>query len=106
MKHIPWTHEELQAAIPKLEKGLDQIVAEEAEQGNEVKPLPAMTFEECREYFDRIMDIASERPLTKSECFIHGQLLCCFEMAVRAEMLGKKGRYFVFSQESIEQMLK
>jgi hypothetical protein len=34
-----------------------------------------------------------------------GQLLACFEQAIRAEMLGKKGRYFVMSEDQINGMM-
>ena len=99
---LPYTHEELQALIPQLKKKLDAIVAE---QPHEVRPLPPMSVEEAKDYFYRLMDIAAERPLTQAECFVHGQLLSCFKMAVRAEMLGKKGRYFVFGEDEIKNFM-
>ena len=102
-KHLPWTHEQIQALLPKLEKSLKET---EASQEEEVRGLPAMTKEEAKDYIFRIMDYAAERPLTQREIFIHGQLLCCFEMAVMAETLGKKGRYFVVSEEHINKLMQ
>lgn len=99
---IPYTREELQSLIPQLKKKMDDIAAE---QPHEVRPLPTMNIEECKDYFFRLMDIAAERPLTQAECFIHGQLLSCFQMAVKAEMLGKKGRYFVFGEDEIKNLM-
>lgn len=88
--------------IPKLEKSIEDIAAG---QPHEVRGLPPMTVEECENYFYGLMDLAAERPLTEAECFIHGQLMCCYRMAIKAEMLGKKGRYFVFSEEDIRNKL-
>lgn len=33
-----------------------------------------------------------------------GQAVSCFEQAVRAEMLGKRGRYFMISEDDIEKL--
>lgn len=93
MKRVPWTREELQTLIPKLEK---QLAEAEAEHEEEIKPLPLLNKEECLDYFYRLMDIAAERPLTKRECFMHGQLLAVFEQQVMAQILCKNpGRYYV-----------
>ena len=35
-----------------------------------------------------------------------GQLLAVFQYAVRAETLGRKGRYFVLSEEDINRMMQ
>ncbi len=102
MNKIPLTHEELQRLIPRLEKSIEDIVAE---QPHEVRGLPPMTVEECESYFYGLTDIAAQRPLTQAECFMHGQLMCCYRMAIQAEMLGKKGRYFVFSEDEIRKKL-
>jgi len=99
--NIPWTREELQALIPKLKQEMADI---EAEEPHEIRPLPPMTREEVMDYFYSLMDIAATRPLTSAECFIHGQLLCNYQHAVRAELLGKKGRYFVVSEDEIEKL--
>lgn len=103
MDRIPWTHEELQGLIPKLDKKLSEV---EAEQEEEIKPLPPMTTTECLDFFWRFMDIAAERPLTQRECFIHGQLLAIYQQAVLAESMGKKGRYYVIPEESIAKLVK
>ncbi len=99
----PWTHEELRQLIPKLKEKLDEMAAQET---HEVRPMPPMTADEVREHMNALLDVATTRPLTTQECFMHGQLQCCFEMAIRAEMLGKKGRYFVIPVEKIDALLK
>lgn len=96
----PWTHEELQALLPKLEK---KLVTEEIENPG-IRGLPPMTVEESKNYFFKLIDIAKERPITFSESLIFGQLLSVFQQAVRAEMLGKKGRFFVISEDEINQI--
>lgn len=93
-----WTQAELDVLIPKVEQ---RLAAMEEEWGQEVRGLGPMTPGECLDYLNRLLDHAVERPLTHQECFLHGQLMACYEMAVRAEMLGKKGRYFVVSEEQI-----
>jgi hypothetical protein len=97
-KRISWTLQELEQLLPKLDKELSKIEAVEEE---EVKPLLFMDKQECMDYFFRLMNIAAIRPLTSRECFIHGQLLCVFEMSVMAEALGKKGHYFVIHEDEI-----
>lgn len=102
-KRVPWTRQELDALLPKIEK---RIAEAEAEQEEQVKPLPPLTVAECLEYFNRFMDIAAERPLTSRECFTHGQLLSQFQQATQAEMLGKKGRYYVINEANIVELLE
>lgn len=104
-ERIPWTHEELQAMLPKVEAQLEQAEAEAKEEGAILKPLPPMTVEECKEYFWRLMDSAAERPLTLDECGLHGQLLAQYEQAVMARFLGKKGRYYVISEDNVLEMM-
>lgn len=101
-KRVPWTHEELQVLIPKLEAKLKAV---EDEEGGDVKPVPPLTKDECLDYFWRLMDSAAVRPLNKQEIFIHGQLLAQFEQAILAERLGKKGRYYVIPEDKIMGML-
>lgn len=102
MKRVAWTREELQALIPVVEKRLE---AAEAEQAEEVRGLPPMTPDECLEYFWRLMDAAAVRPLSQRECFLHGQLLSNFRMAVFAEARGYKGRFYVIQEEQIAGLL-
>jgi hypothetical protein len=98
----PWTQEQLQELLPKLKA---EIAREEAQDPN-IRPLPPMTVDECKDFFYRLNDIASTRPLTGDECCIMGQLLAVFQYAVRAETLGRKGRYFVLSEEDINRMMQ
>lgn len=105
MSHrIPWTREQLNEMIPKL----DALLAEaEASQEEEVKPMPPMTYDECFDFLLRLMDAAGERPLTQRECFMHGQLLAVFEQQVIAKTLGfKQGRYYVIPEEKLNELLK
>lgn len=98
-----WTFEEIEAFIPKLKQELEET---EAEFEGKVKGFPPMTKEEAKDYLLRLGNLAEERPLTKEEAFAHGQLLCVYEQSIRAEMLGKKGRYFCISEEQIKNMVK
>lgn len=101
----PWTHDELQKLIPQLEA---ELKAEEDECDFELKPLPKLSQQECLDYFNRLMDTASERPLTNQECGLHGQLLCVFRQTVMAEMLGqgKDKRFMVVSEDDVARILK
>ncbi len=94
-----WTHEELEALIPIIDQKL-KIIEED------FKPLPPLTKEECLEYFTRFYNIANTRALALHETFLMGQLLSCFEHAIKAEMLGKKGRYIVMSEDEINERMK
>jgi len=102
MDRVPWTHEQLQALIPKVEADLKRV---EDEEGGDVKPVPPLTKDECLEYFWRLMDSAAQRALTKQEIFIHGQLLAQYEQSILAERLGKKGRYYVIPEDQIMGLL-
>jgi|SRR5581483_2922087 len=97
----PYTHEELQSLVPKIKEELEQLEAEEGP----VKPIPPLAKEECIDYLFRIISAASDRPLTRSECFLFGQVLAQFEQSVIAETLGKKGRYYVLPEEVINKRL-
>lgn len=97
----PWTREELNELIVNIEKAADKIEDEEAEFGNDIKPVPPLTKQEALDYLNSIIDIGSNRILTRQECFIHGQLLAQFEQSIIAEHLGKKGRYYVIPEEKV-----
>jgi hypothetical protein len=96
-ERVAWTFAELDEVLPRLRAHLDAV---EANQEEHVQPLPAMTVAECREYLNRVIDCASERVLSQRECFVFGMLLANYQMAVTAEVLGKKGRYYVISEEN------
>jgi hypothetical protein len=110
MDRVPWTFDDLEYLIPKLEKDLDDAEEEQKKEQlpgqEEVKPLPPMTEGECIEYFNRLLDAAGTRALTARECFLHGQLLAQFKQASIAAALGKKGRFYVISENDIAQMLQ
>ena len=99
---FPLTQDEVEALIPKLEADLAEIEAEQ----EDARPLPAMTLSESQDRLLRLIGAATTRPLTGSEQFIAGQLLACYRMAVQAEMLGKKGRYFVIGEDDIAEFIK
>lgn len=80
--------------------------ATEAAAEQEVRPLSPMTVDEALDYLVRLIELASGRPLSERESILHGQLLACYEMAIRAEMLGKKGRYYVLSEDKIKAMME
>ena len=102
---IPWTLEELQAALPAVEDSLDTAEAVCREAGFEPRPLPVLSTEECLEFFGRILDSACGSPLSPASRFLFEQLLATYRMAVLAEALGKKGRYYVFSEEDLRRHL-
>lgn len=95
---LPFTRDELNVLIPKLDQHLQDM--EDAEPFD-VQPIGCLTLEECHEYFGRLLDAAAVGPLSRQQCFLHGQLLCVFKNACRAEMLKKPGRYFVVSEEDL-----
>jgi hypothetical protein len=99
---LPWTREQIDELIPKVKQNL----AEQEANDPELRPLPPMTVEECKEYFFCLVDIASTRALNENEAGILGQLLSVFQFAVRAETLGKKGRFFVISEDDISKMIQ
>ena len=104
-KRIPWTRDQLDELIPEIQQELDDI---EKDFEEEVNPIPPLTADEAAEYIMRLLGAAKERLLTDHECFLHGQLLSVFKMAIQAETLGHKkagGRYFVVSEEEISKLL-
>lgn len=76
------------------------MAATEAEYSN-ARPIPALSEDESREQIDALLDIAAERALTNDECFLFGQLLAQYRMSIEARMLGRKGRYYVLSEEDV-----
>jgi len=99
-KLTPYTIEDLRRLLPRLKDQVQQMATPDA------RPLPKMTVDECMEMHCRLMDIAGERALTTEECFLHGQLMCQYKQAVTAEVLGKKGRYYVVSEDNIAEMVQ
>ena len=99
---LPWTRDEIAVLIPKLKKSIEITEAED----EDIRPLPPMDIEECKELFFRMIDNATNRPLTNAEHCLCGQILANFQHAVRAETLNKKGRYFVLSEDEINGMLQ
>lgn len=100
----PWTREELSQMLPPLQDLLEQIEKEEAEVGNEIRPVPPLTKEEAVGYLTNLVEHGKNRNLTRQECFMHGQLLAQFEQAIIAEHLGKKGRYYVIPEDKIMEL--
>lgn len=109
MNRVPWTREDLEYLIPKIERELTETEEEQRKLQlpgqEEVKPLPPMTSGECLEYFCRLMDSSVERPLTARERFLHDSLLAQFKQASVAEALGKKGRYYLIDEQDIMHIL-
>ena len=102
---VPWTRAELDELIPPARARIDAAMAADEAEFGEIKPVGPMTHDECLDYFSRLLDVAQQRPLTGKECFLFGQLFQCFKQAVQAEMLGKKGRYYVVSAEQLAKVL-
>jgi hypothetical protein len=99
---LPWTHEQIQQLVPKLEESLRQ---QEAENPN-IRPLPPMAFDECLDLFFRLIDTATNRALTLDEAGFMGQLLHAFQSAVRAETLGYKGRFMVITEKDVQRSIE
>ena len=105
MNRVPYSLDELRARIPSLKGKIEAHERDEASLGNDVRPCGPLTVAEARDLLLDLAGLAEERPLTRSELHLHGQLLCVYEQAVRAEMLGKKGRYFVIPESSLRNLL-
>ena len=68
--------------------------------------LPALFRTECVERLNALADLATTRLLSNAEAFLHGQLCSMLVQAVRAEMLGQKGkRYYVVSEDDLQRLL-
>jgi len=98
----PYTPEELSELIPKLEGKLTKL---EDEYPN-ARPLPPLPEDRCREMLLNLLNAAHDRALTLEECFLFGQLLCSFRMAVMATTLGYRGNYFVISEDQIKAIVE
>ncbi len=99
----PWTHEELVAMRERTRTKIEQT--EEA--NPDARGLPPLTEDEARDLLRALIDKAAERALSQSECFLHGQLLAGYKMAIQAKMLDwPPGRYFVISEADIAKHAK
>jgi len=99
---LPWTHAELAELKRSMGKRLEST---EAERVN-VRPLPPLSEQEAHDLLNSIIDRAFDRALDSDECFLHGQALACYRMAIEVRMLGREGRYFVLSEADIERAAK
>jgi hypothetical protein len=99
---IPYTYEELAA----MKRNLDESIEQAEREYPNARPLPPMTRLEAEDLIMRWIDTAVTRQLTADEAGLMGQLLACYRMGIQAEMLGKKGRYFVLSEAEIERLAK
>ncbi len=93
----PWTREELDAVLPPLKQQLQEM----EDQEEQLRFILPMTLDESREFFLRFLVLAEERQLSRQECILFGQWLAVYESAIRADMLRKKGRYMVLSEDEI-----
>jgi hypothetical protein len=93
------------AAIRTAVVDLDEELAKFEQENPEARPLPPLTEADCREIFSSLMDIAAERALGLDECFLVGQVLAAYKMAIRATTLGYNGRFIVMSAEEIKESL-
>ena len=97
----PWTHEELDAMLRSTRQHIDQTESEYPD----ARPLPPLTEDEAFKMLNLIAETAAERALTPSECFLHGQLLAAFKMAILAVKLGRPpGRYYVIAEADIPRL--
>ena len=98
----PWTQEELEQLIPKLEAQMRSV----EEEHENIKPVPPLTEQECIDYLCRLVEIGTQRILTDSEVFLHGQLLAQFRQSVIASTLHKRGRYYVIHEDEIKAQMQ
>lgn len=101
MDQQPYTREEIDRMLPAFDGSEDPRLAEIQAEHPDARPLPPLSVQECQGYFYRLAELASRRPWTLRECFLHGQLLSVFQQAVRAETLGYTGRFFVLSEDDL-----
>lgn len=98
----PWSLEELQQLLPRVRATIEEMEAD----CPGVRPVPPLAVEETLNLLLSLFGQAVERPLTNEESILGGQLLAQFQQAVTAETLGKRGRYYVLSEEQIRQMVE
>ncbi len=97
-----WTHEELGAMLKTTREIVEQTEAEHPD----ARGLPPLTEDEARDLLlFGLIETAKKRALTEAECFMCGQLLAAFRMAILAQKLGRPpGRYYVISEADIEKL--
>lgn len=100
-RHL-YTHDELRRISHQIDRHLQ---ATETEYPT-ARGVPPLTVAECLEHLDGLIDLAGVRVLTREEQFLTGQLHNQLRQAVRAEMLGYKGRYYVVDEETIARLTK
>lgn len=86
------------------EDWIEALAAAIRERYQAARPLPPLTAEECLAHLDGLIELAGTRPLTRDEQFLLGQLHSQLRQAVRAEMLGKQGRYYVISEADLDRL--
>ncbi len=97
----PWTHEELDAMLRSTREHIAQTEAAYPE----ARGLPPLTEDEARDLLFFLVETGRERILTEAECFLHGQLLAAYKMAIMAQKLGKPpGRYYVIAEADIPRL--
>jgi hypothetical protein len=97
-----WTIEELDGLKHRLERSINRT----EEEFPNLRGLPPMTEDEAKDMLLAFIDTATTRPLTVDESALCEQLVCQFRMAVQAQMLGRKGRYYVLSEDEISKLMK
>lgn len=99
MVRQPYTLDEIRGLLPKLEKELDEY-----EKQDNVRPLPLMNIEEARELAFQLIDAAEQKPLTREQALLFSQLLCSYEMAVRADMMQPGKRCLVVTEDQLQEL--
>ncbi len=97
-RRLPWTHEELSAMLQSTREHIARTEAAYPE----ARELPLLTEDEARDLLFFLVATGRERILTEAECFLYGQLLAAYKMAIMAQKLGHAdGRYYVISEAEI-----
>jgi hypothetical protein len=81
---LPWRPEDLAALLPPI-GAFDEWMAAYKAEHRDVRWLPVLSSRECRDYLARLVVLATTRPLSPAERFLHGQLVTRFEQAVSRE---------------------
>jgi hypothetical protein len=85
MGRLLWRREDLEALLPPIGAAIDERIAAYEAEHPDARCLPVLWSGDCRDYLARLMDLATTRPLSPAECFLHLQLLVRFEQAISRE---------------------
>jgi hypothetical protein len=95
---LPWRPKDLDALLPPI-GAIDEWMAAYKAEHRDARWVPLFSAGECRDYLARLVVLATTRPLSPAERFLHGQLLAKFEQAVIRETSMRPRDYLVDPME-------